>query len=32
VEVPDAKLFFPEDRPWTLIEPLRRLLQSIPLS
>jgi hypothetical protein len=32
VEVPDARLFFPEDRPRALIEPLRRLLQSIPLT
>ena len=32
VEVPDAKLFFPEDRPQALIEPLRRLLQSVPIS
>ena len=28
VEVPDAKLFFPEDRPAALIEPLRRFLHS----
>jgi pimeloyl-ACP methyl ester carboxylesterase len=26
IEVPDAKLFFPEDRPAALIEPLRRFL------
>jgi hypothetical protein len=25
VEVPEAKLFFPEDRPAELIEPLREL-------
>jgi pimeloyl-ACP methyl ester carboxylesterase len=28
VEVPDAKLFFPEDRPAALIEPLRQFLRS----
>jgi pimeloyl-ACP methyl ester carboxylesterase len=32
VEVPGAKLFFPEDRPRALIEPLRGLLQSVPIS
>ncbi len=30
VEVPDAKLFFPEDRPAALIEPLRRFLRLTP--
>ncbi len=29
VEVPDAKLFFPEDRPAALIEPLWRFLHSV---
>ena len=28
IEVPGAKLFFPEDRPAALIEPLRRFLSS----
>jgi pimeloyl-ACP methyl ester carboxylesterase len=30
VEVPDAKLFFPEDRPQSLIRPLRELLAAHP--
>jgi pimeloyl-ACP methyl ester carboxylesterase len=30
VEVPDAKLFFPEDRPAALLEPLRRFLCARP--
>jgi pimeloyl-ACP methyl ester carboxylesterase len=29
VEVPEAKLFFPEDRPHTLIQPLRALWNSV---
>jgi pimeloyl-ACP methyl ester carboxylesterase len=31
VEVPDAKLFFPEDRPQALIHPLRELLTAHPV-
>ena len=30
IQVPDAKLFFPEDRPHTLIGPLRELLTAHP--
>jgi hypothetical protein len=30
VEVPDAKLFFPEDRPAALIVPLRAFLEARP--
>ena len=30
VEVPGARLFFPEDRPHALIDPLRKLLEAHP--